>query len=181
MSFRVPGKQILDNLCVDCRGEVFLQTVPHIEQEDSTTLEHPTYLPEYRLLVGNKHDAEGADHRAELARAEGQAGRVRLAPFDALVTPQLVARVVQHCLADVAGEQPARRIDVLPQSTGHQPGSAGDLQHVARQAGRQALREIQSECVEPCGSQTGVVILRNRSAIVCAWIDHTYPYRSCHL
>src|SRR5712691_4136821 len=42
LNFRVPGKQTLDNLCVDCRSEVVLQTVPHIEQEDTTPLEHPT-------------------------------------------------------------------------------------------------------------------------------------------
>ena len=93
--FRVPGEKILDDLGVDCRGGVFLETVPNIEQQDAAALEHPTHLPEYGSLVRNKHDAEGADGRAELAVAEWQAGSVRLAPFDTLQLDPLVARVIQ--------------------------------------------------------------------------------------
>jgi hypothetical protein len=114
------------------RGRVLLETVPDIEKEDSTPAEHPAHLPEYGSLVRHEHHPERADHSPELARAEWQAGGVRFAPVDALAMDQLLPCVIQHGPADVAGDQPARRIDALPQSPGHEPGPAGDLEHVIR-------------------------------------------------
>ena len=66
------AEQGFDDFCI-CRDmRVLLDAVPDVEQENPAFLEHAASLPERCLLVGHKHDPEGADGDTAAHVTQGQ-------------------------------------------------------------------------------------------------------------
>ena len=78
---RVLWKERFERFGHDVGEFVFLDPVPHIENEDTARAEHAARLRECLRLIGEEHDAELAHHRVKRFVSEGQLQRVRLTPL----------------------------------------------------------------------------------------------------
>src|SRR5581483_2358193 len=79
---RVFGKERLQRARHDIGELVFLDPIPDVENENPAGPEHAPRLRKRLGLVGKEHHAELAYDGIELAVAEWERHRIRLAPLD---------------------------------------------------------------------------------------------------
>src|SRR5258708_34011095 len=79
---RLVRKDLAKSLLHDLGKVVFLDLVPHVEEEASTGLKYTARLRISFVLVGEEHHAELAGENVEACVDEGQSEGASLVPFE---------------------------------------------------------------------------------------------------